>query len=168
MDGNDSKLNLHHYCICSEREMERQESNGCVHGQGSSRGLGTGAPFLQQAAFIGNSSTKPTKPHNVVRADEKESCPPTPAESSASTSCFGKRGHSTAMTHIPIWFQEQCEAVVPVSFLSVLARSLHSSKQYFLIYSNDKRLKRRQMKQVLRAPCYCAIITMQICNRIDC
>lgn len=75
-------------------------------------------------------------------AAQKEFCPSTPNELPASTCCFGKQEHSTAVTHIPIQFQGECEAMVHVSFLRVLASSLHSSKQYFLMYSNDKHLKK--------------------------
>lgn len=75
-------------------------------------------------------------------AAKKESCLSTPTELFASTCCFGKRGRSTAIIHIPIWFQEQREAMVLVTFLSIITSSLHSSKQYFLVYLNDKHLKK--------------------------
>lgn len=122
--------------------MKRQENMGWLRVQGWDRH--TGASFPLQAAFIGNSSIKQTHQtgNSMMGAAKKESCPSTPAELSASTRCFGKRGHGAAISYIPICFQEQGEAMVPVSLLGVLAISLHSSRRYFLMYLKDKHLKK--------------------------
>lgn len=65
---------------------------------------------------------------------------------------LGNRGLSTAVPNISIQICEECEEVVPESSLGVPASRLHSTKQYFLIYLNDKHLKTEADKQVLRAP----------------